>query len=216
MNQLDHVVVAAPDLEAAGRRFEEETGVAPAAGGAHPGLGTRNSLVSFGGGAYLEIIAPDPEQDVSGSFAERLATLAEPLLFHWAVRVSELAPVQARAKDAGLAPSAILPTSRSLPSGERLSWELLGVGGHDHGGLVPFYIDWLEAPHPSESAPVVGALRRFALTLDAKSPARALLDPLPDGVSLDTGSPALEVCFDSPKGEIRWTTGDALPPGFGL
>ena len=56
MNQLDHVIIAAPDLEAAKRHFQDRTGIAPVDGGQHVGLGTRNALVSFGDGDQPRIV----------------------------------------------------------------------------------------------------------------------------------------------------------------
>ena len=86
MNRFDHIVIAAPDLAQAKLEFEELTGVPPADGGPHIGLGTRNALVSFGADCYLEIIAPDPEQTLVGTFGARLAQLDALTLLHWAVR----------------------------------------------------------------------------------------------------------------------------------
>ena len=86
---FDHVVIAAPDLEMAKREFEARTGVAPVDGGPHVGLGTCNALVSFAaegqGQNYLEIIAPDPDQDLNGTFGGRLAKLAEPELLEGSI-----------------------------------------------------------------------------------------------------------------------------------
>ena len=48
MHQLDHLVIAAPDLADAKTAFADATGCMPVDGGAHNGLGTRNALVSFG------------------------------------------------------------------------------------------------------------------------------------------------------------------------
>lgn len=53
---LDHIVVATPTLETTIGEFEQATGVRPDRGGSHESLGTRNYLVTFGGGHYLEIV----------------------------------------------------------------------------------------------------------------------------------------------------------------
>jgi Glyoxalase-like domain len=59
VHPLDHIMLAAPDLEAAVVDFEQRTGVRPSEGGRHPGQGSRNVLATLGNGCYLEIIGPD-------------------------------------------------------------------------------------------------------------------------------------------------------------
>jgi len=209
MNQLDHVVLAAPNLEAAKARFEETTGVTPGDGGPHVGLGTRNAMVSFGEGRYLEIIAPDPEQDSNLPFAAVLRALPTETLWHWAVRVDGLAAESERLRASGLSPSRILRTSRARPDGTLLEWELMGVAGHDQQGFVPFYIDWLDCSHPTATAPVVGRLTRFVVTAPAGSTVHRALASLPEGVALEVGPLHLALRFDSPRGPISYE-GDRL------
>lgn len=214
MNHLDHVVLAAPDLDAARAAFLERTGVAPVDGGPHVGLGTRNALVSFGAGCYLEIIAPDPAQSLDGTFGERLAALTEWRLLHWAVRAEGLAAVAARAREAGFEPGATLGMMRELPGGGHLEWELMGIGGHDLGGIVPFYIDWLDCTHPAETSPVVGELAAFRVATPKDSALAKFLDPAPEGVEVIAGDTALTLEFGSPKGRVAFT--EAAPMGFAL
>src|SRR5215510_10084697 len=101
MNRLDHFVIAVPDLDKAKAAFETKTGVAPIDGGPHIGIGTRNALASFGGGAYLELIAPDPTQDLEGKFGGWLAKLPRERLLQWAIRTDDVDAVAKRAKSAG-------------------------------------------------------------------------------------------------------------------
>ncbi|MFD8740899.1 VOC family protein, partial [Streptomyces sp. NPDC059618] len=45
--RFDHIVLATPDLAATVAEFTRRTGVVPAPGGVHVGLGTRNHLVGL-------------------------------------------------------------------------------------------------------------------------------------------------------------------------
>jgi hypothetical protein len=211
--QLDHIVLAAPDLNRACDAFEATTGVRPAFGGAHPGLGTHNALVSFDAGSYLEIIAPDPAQS-SGGMARSLASLAEPTPLHWAVRVSGLAAAVAELKASGWQSTAIRRTTRTPPNGATLEWELCGLTGHDYGGIVPFLIDWLATPHPAATAPRVGRL--LSLDFSAPEPARAdaLLRTLGISARITHAAPAMALRFMSPRGEIEFR--GTAPRGFTL
>ena len=210
--QLDHIVVAAPDLELAKAEFARTTGVAPIDGGPHPGRGTCNALVSFGASSYLEIIAPDPQQTLAGTNGAKFAELREPELLHWAVRTTDLEAVSLKAKQAGLTPGAINPMSRNTPQGEVLNWRLMGLGGHTHGGLLPFYIDWLDCPHPALSAPVVGDLDEVLLSL----PSTELLGLIETvaGVRAQSGPAKLAVGYNTSQGHQSYQS--ESPAGFGF
>ena len=62
---VDHLVVAAPSLEAGVAWCEATLGVTPGPGGRHPQFGTHNRLLKIASEAYpqayLEIIAIDPQ-----------------------------------------------------------------------------------------------------------------------------------------------------------
>jgi hypothetical protein len=161
--RLDHLMWGAPSLEAGMARAEELFGVAPAPGGVHPGLGTRNALLSLGQTEYLEIIAPDPEQDLADNLGGRLATLEAPGLITWAASSPALAELAKRAAGLELVARGPIPTRRATPDGAMLEWELLFLGGHPFGSLVPFFIDWLDSPHPATANPVAGRLDRLEI-----------------------------------------------------
>ena len=209
---LDHLVIATHDLEKAKRRFSEATSIQPTDGGSHPGLGTRNALVSFGDRRYLEILAPDPAQKRLEAAGPSFPPEGQEQLFHWAIRSSDLPAIAERASAVGLAPTRIFSASRAQPGEGTLEWDLMGIGGHDLAGLVPFFIDWKDTPHPCEKAPYVGPLESFSLSLPVPHPLRALLDPTPSGVQLIEGDPAMELHFASPRGTIHLA--EQRPPGF--
>ncbi len=206
MDKLDHVVVAAPDLDRAREEVTTRTGVRAVDGGPHLGQGTRNALIAFDDDTYLEIIAPDPGQPPAANFGARLATLDAPTLLHWAIRTDDLERVAARVRRAGLAPTPVFEMSRRRTDGEVLTWRLLGIGGHSAGGVVPFYIDWGRTPHPALTAPRVGAAT-FEVRLPVGHPAAELLTPAPAGVTITEGPirlsfavAGLRLASDRPQG----------------
>lgn len=97
--RIDHVIVAAADLDAAAARLEAEHGLSAAGGGRHEGLGTHNRIVPLGGG-YLEILAVADSEEAARSqlgraLAARIAQTGEGLM-SWAVAVDDVVPVAER------------------------------------------------------------------------------------------------------------------------
>ncbi len=210
MYQLDHVVLAAPDLDRAKREFETRTGVLPVDGGPHGGMGTRNALIGIDAQSYIEIIAPDPGQAPGANFGAELARLPQMELLHWAVRVRDCADIEARAKRAGLSPTPVRRQTRQRTDGVLLRWSVLGLRGHDAGGLLPFYIDWGETPHPAIDAPCVEA--SFAVTLPRERPWTDLLTPAPEGVRVGSGVPGMRLNISTRRGELTFHA--VAPKGF--
>jgi hypothetical protein len=146
-------VYAAPDLDAAVEDLADRLGVRAAAGGSHPGRGTRNALIGLGRGAYLEILAPDPEQPRPEGPLWLGADAPEgPRLTAWAVRTNDLEGALRIAADAGARLGPILEGSRRGADGALLSWRLTDPRVVVEEGLVPFFIDWGRSPHPAAAA----------------------------------------------------------------
>lgn len=171
---LDHLVLAAPDLAAAVAAFTERTGVQPAPGGSHQGLGTANHLVDLGNGAYLEIIGPDPAQPAPAQPRPfRIDELHAPRLITWAVRTDALDDLLAEARAGGYDPGDPLAMSRRSPSGQLLEWRLTAPRFDYGDGLVPFLIDWGSTAHPTSR----GLPRAELLELRATHPDPASVRP---------------------------------------
>ncbi len=102
-SDLDHLVYAVPDLAAGVAAMTALLGVAPSPGGPHPGLGTRNFLVSLGESCYLEIIGPDPEQpQPSRPRPFGLDRLAGGRLVSWAIHDARPRSARRRGASEGL------------------------------------------------------------------------------------------------------------------
>lgn len=177
---LDHILLGCRDLERGIDFVEQRTGVRAAFGGVHPGRGTRNALLSLGERHYFEIIAPDPAQPAVPD-SRGLKNLTEPRLIGWAEHPGDLTPLATRLRDAGLAFDGPTSGSRKRPDGRLLQWKALNLRD-DHGGLLPFFIEWsADSPHPSEDAPKGCALVDFLL----ETPKPAEIKPVCTLLNLD-------------------------------
>jgi Glyoxalase-like domain len=203
---LDHILLGCNDLQRGIEFVEQRTGVRAAFGGVHPGRGTQNALLALGERRYLEVIAPDPQQNVpdrQGIFK----SLTEPRLIGWAAHPGNLEEFAAKLRANGVAFDGPQPGSRRRPDGRVLNWRTVNLKD-DHGGLLPFFIEWsADSVHPSADAPKGCTLLRFTVAtpeqddlLDA-----AKLVQLDLLVSL-SDKPGLQAAITGPKGELVLTS----------
>ncbi|MET9632787.1 VOC family protein [Lentzea sp. NPDC006480] len=149
---IDHLVYAAPELEAAVLAVEQRFGVRAAGGGQHLGLGTHNRLLALGPRTYLEIIAPDPGQpdpELPRPFG--VDGVTEPRLVGWAITCDDIVRARDGAAARGFDPGQVIDGQRRTASGEVLRWRL--TSNALVGGVVPFLISWGDTPSPALSAP---------------------------------------------------------------
>jgi Glyoxalase-like domain len=150
---LDHLVVAAATLEQGEDHLEALLGARPRRGGKHVAMGTHNSVLRLGDGAYLEVIAVDPEgitPDRPRWFeldrpAMRASLAHGPRLIHWAARCDDIDAARALSpSDYGL----IYPMQRAS-----YSWRMtIPDDGHLPGaGLIPTLIQWSGSNHPADA-----------------------------------------------------------------
>jgi hypothetical protein len=166
--QLDHLVIAARTLEEGADFIAAKLGVEMTGGGAHPLMRTHNRLLNLWGGAYLEVIAIDPNAEpvqtprprlfALDDPARRLRLEAGPQLVHWVVRVNrpkqltrwqaqypERIPTVVALTRGGNAWDLTVPVDGTFPA-----WQ--GAGD----GLLPSLIQWDTSRHPSETLPETG------------------------------------------------------------
>jgi len=202
---VDHVVYGVEVLGDGADELAERLGVRPAAGGTHVGRGTHNALLGLGGGAYLEVIALDPDQPrPAGPLPFALDRLRLPRLVGWASRAVDIEGQRARAAALGHDPGEVLGMSRRRPDGLLLEWRLTRGGTPDPDLLVvPFLIDWGASPHPSESAPAGVQLAELRAEHPDPAAVRERLAALGLDLPVDEGpEAALVAALETPRGRV--------------
>ena len=117
---LDHVVIVVSDLERAVQDYRA-LGFTVAVGGRHPGRGSRNALVVFEDGAYLELFAYEAPSE------ERRYKLLEAHgegIADFALLPESTAHAIDEAKARGLALDGPIDGGRVRPDGRELKWQL--------------------------------------------------------------------------------------------
>jgi hypothetical protein len=207
---LDHIVLVCRDLDASARRFEALTGVSPRFGGVHAGGRTHNALASIGTRCYLEILAPTGPPNAADDLWCRIAhATGELAVLTYCLRSPRPLPdLAAMALDRGWKDAQVAPNGRTTPEGIALHWQWLApkVDGLDLA--FPFFIDWLDSPHPAETLSQTGkqeilTLQEFAVKHPEAARLRALLAEL--GTPIETvqaDGPGFVVTLDTPKGRV--------------
>jgi hypothetical protein len=165
-SKLDHLVVAAVDLEVGRAYIEKLLGVQTAPGGRHEAIGTHNRLLRLGDDQYLEIIAVDPDgmrPDGGRWFAlddpaMRTRLEASPALVTWVARTDDI--------DGAARLSPYTDTTVGDMKRGELSWRMtLARGGRLlQEGVLPLLIQWQTETMPPARLPDVGcSLERFVI-----------------------------------------------------
>jgi len=200
----DHLVYATPDLQVGVDRIERLVGVRAAAGGQHPGRGTRNALVALGPATYLEIIGPDPEQPTPKEPRPfGIDGLREPRLVAWASKTSEPEKIAGTAERHGVTLGPVIAGSRRRADGVLLAWRYTDPRTVVADGIVPFFIDWGKTPHPAATAATGASL----VALHAEHPEAARVQKMLDDLGVDLAvqqgrTPALVATINGPRGKV--------------
>ncbi len=156
--ELDHLVIAAGSLEAGVSYLEEVLGLSVPEGGKHPLMGTHNCLMQVGNGAFLEIIAIDPDApkpdrprwfglddpDIQARIAQ------QPHLHTWVIRTDDIADAVAASP---ISPGLIEEGRR----GDRV-WNITIAqdGSMPQDGLFPTLIEWPDFSGPASDMADLG------------------------------------------------------------
>jgi hypothetical protein len=203
--RIDHLVYATPDLNLGVDLVENLLGIRPAFGGRHLGRGTHNALLSLGTDAYLEIIAPDPQQpEPPTARAFGLDRVKEPRLVSWAAKTSDVEAVRSQAEANGIHLGRVQNGSRQRPDGVALSWRYTDPAVIVADGVVPFFIDWGTSPNPAGTAPQGARLVEFRAEHPDATAVQRRLELLGIKLAVKPGPQrALIATIDCPRGRVE-------------
>jgi Glyoxalase-like domain len=214
---IDHIVLAAPDLEEAMAQFEEMAGVGAKIFGAINGIGIRCARISFNDASYLEIIAPDPKQPGPIGQLIKAKGIKDMTPFAFAIRSSRTEELKDEVTEFKYVPDHITMFG-GKKDGTARKWEMLHLYGHELGGICPYFVNWDTTDHPCATLPVVGKLKKFTIRAPSDDPIHKLLAHV--GVrdlNIEVGTPKMSFQFSSPEGTIKFATSKAVGykfPGF--
>ena len=204
---IDHLVLATPDVAATAATLGGEWGIALTPGGSHVGMGTRNELTGLGGATYLEVVGPDVGQpDPAGARPFGIDDLDAARLVAWCARPRRrVEDVIAAASALSIDLGGVAEMSRRRPDGVLLEWRLtFPLLTPPFSGTVPFLIDWLESPHPTESLPHECELLELHITHPQADLVRAVIAEVGamSRIAVSTGPAALAAQVRTPRGIV--------------
>ncbi|KAG7368932.1 glyoxalase-like protein [Nitzschia inconspicua] len=205
-NVLDHIVLAAPDLERAMEQFHDMTGIMPTHVGPLQGLGAKTAHVGLDNNRYIEILAADKEDP--GPLGDELKRLKEDTLipYHYAIRSSEVSRlIEGYVYDVlGWDPDHIAMV-QALPDDTVRQWDLLTMYGHDMGGVAPYYVRWANpTQHPTAKIASDATLLSCRVVAPEDHDVHKLITGV-GGIDIGKGDPMLECMIETPKGTVTFS-----------
>lgn len=208
--QIDHFLLAVPDLEEGAKALEAETGITPQFGGAHAGGATANYLFGLGNCMYLELIGANPKGVSENNFSKMLKNLPGPQLIGVAFSTADIAATAVALKSNNFKIGSIQSSGRTTPTGQKLAWKTIGLDLSTGPHFIIFFIDWqLGADktqnHPAATAPKAAVFK----SLHISAPDLTAFEGLATKFNLDFSvsesdhfSATLKI--DTPKGTISY------------
>lgn len=122
----------------------------------------------------------------------------------WFAKGSDLERLIRDANRQGVPLGAVLSGSRRRPDGTEVSWQFTDPRTPVGDGIVPFFIDWGQSPHPARSAAQGASLVGLRAEHPDSAGVARLLHQL--GLELPVRSaerPALIAIIDCPRGRVE-------------
>lgn len=188
LTRLDHLVVLARDLEEA-VKYHEDLGFTVTPGGEHADGLTRNALIPFKDGSYLELVSFLDPEDTQDNVWEWRKFLASGGLIDYCAASEDLRSEVRRLRECGFEVDGPHEGGRRLPDGREIRWRTASI--RQEGRMLPFLIEdltprELRVPGGSSAKPPNGATGLMRLEIAVPDVDRSL-----ESLIAFTGVPAL-------------------------
>ncbi|HEY8357187.1 MAG TPA: VOC family protein [Ramlibacter sp.] len=216
--RIDHLVIAASNLEEGVAWCEATLAVVPGPGGEHPLMGTHNRLLRIATvdypRAYLEIIAVQPGRapqcgrrwfDLDDERLSDGLRRHGPRLVHFVANVPDVRLATASLQALGIDRGEVVSASRMTSRGP-LEWQITirPDGQRLFDGVLPTLIEW-GATHPAAGMGESGiTLQALVLRHPAAATLRAAQAAIDlQGVAVKDGPAGLCAVLDTPRGRVK-------------
>jgi catechol 2,3-dioxygenase-like lactoylglutathione lyase family enzyme len=188
--RLDHLVILVRDLDQAVRNYEG-LGFAATPGGEHADGLTRNALIPFRDGSYLELVAfLDPEDTRDNVWGWRAFLPSGGGLIDYCATSDDLGADARGLEERGLGVEGPTDGGRRLPDGTEIRWRVARI--RQDGRLLPFLIEDLTprsarvpggaaSEHPNGATGISRLELAVADAAAATRDLKALIGDAPDG-----------------------------------
>jgi Glyoxalase-like domain len=165
--RLDHVsyVASHDQISDVVQRIGSQIGTAFVDGGIHPRFGTRNFTAPLLNGQYIEVVCaldhPSAEQTAFGQAVSKKAVEGGGWLT-WVFSTDDISLIESTIGRPAI------EGHRRLPDGTELKWKQLGVKELLTDSELPFFIEWINGHHPSQTGKPCSSI--FELSFGEEDP----------------------------------------------
>ena len=203
--QIDHIVYAVPDFEAAIEQLEKIVGIRPTFGGYHAFKGTKNVLVNLGNQCYLEILAVDETNlNIKPPRWMGVDLITEPKITRWSLKSVDWKQESKVLKSYHAEMGIMKDGKRETADGDLLTWRMLMPLANPAVELVPFFTDWQTSSiHPTDNLLEKCQLMDITFTHPTPELVQATFDKLNLNYTIQKGeSSKIEITIDTPNGRV--------------
>ena len=93
-------------------------------------------------------------------------------------------------------------TKNQTQEGKVIEWELLFASKPSFGGLLPFFIDWLDCKNPKDGNPVAGEFESLSISSPDSRRLQQILTKIGLQVTVNAGVPSVSVVIEGNKGIV--------------